>query len=185
MACEHVRFSTVSAARIFIHNINRALHPMICLRSVCVLLLLTTACNAQAPSRRDSGEKGKGWILGPFQKQDSVNPILSPLTATTFACPVLGTDVRWEGKYVFNPAAIVKDGKVCLLYRAEDGFWGDRSTSRIGLAWSDDAIHFQKRTEPVLFPDGGAQMVYEWPGGCKDPRIVEDGRGGFVLTYTA
>ena len=124
-------------------------------------------------------------MLGPFQKQDSINPILSPLTTTTFACPVQGTDVRWEGKYVFNPAAVVKDGKVYLLYRAEDGFWGDRSTSRIGLAWSNDGIRFQRRTGPVLFPDSGAMSLYEWPGGCEDPRIVEDGIGGYVLTYTA
>ena len=28
--------------------------------------------------------------------------------------------VRWQATHTFNPAAVVKDGKVYVLYRAED-----------------------------------------------------------------
>jgi len=44
--------------------------------------------------------------------------VLEPLDSTEFLCPVRGSKVRWEEKDVFNPAAIVKDGKIYLLYRA-------------------------------------------------------------------
>ncbi|CAE7520675.1 unnamed protein product, partial [Symbiodinium microadriaticum] len=62
-------------------------------------------------------------------------------------------------------------------------------TSRVGIAWSDDGVHFQRRqSSPVLFPDHDRLDKYEWEGGCEDPRVVErpmsDG-GGYVMTYTA
>ncbi|WDM02818.1 glycosidase [Alicyclobacillus cycloheptanicus] len=88
----------------------------------------------------------------------------------------------WEAKDLFNPAAIVKDGRVYLLYRAEDrtgpGLWN--GTSRIGLAVSDDGYHFERHPEPVLVPT----EPYELPGGCEDPRVVEI-EGTYYMTYTA
>jgi predicted GH43/DUF377 family glycosyl hydrolase len=57
-----------------------------------------------------------------FQKipDPAVNPVLGPLEASAFRCPVRRKEVQWEAKDVFNPAAVVKEGKVYLLYRAED-----------------------------------------------------------------
>ena len=49
-----------------------------------------------------------------------INPVLGPIEESTFKCPVRRKEVNWEAKDVFNPAAVVKDGKVHLLYRAED-----------------------------------------------------------------
>ena len=86
--------------------------------------------------------------------------------------------VRWQRADVFNPGAIVKDGKVFLLYRAEDNpaaILGGR-TSRLGLAESTDGIHFTKHPEPVLFPDNDAFSEYDYPGGCEDPRVGADRR---------
>ena len=58
----------------------------------------------------------------------------------------------WEAKDVFNPAAIVRDGRVHFLYRAEDfsgaGHWN--GTSRIGLATSEDGLHFTRDAEPIV-----------------------------------
>jgi beta-1,2-mannosidase len=51
---------------------------------------------------------------------NNVNPILGPDSSTSFLCPVRKKPVLWEEKDVFNPAAVVKDGFVYLLYRAED-----------------------------------------------------------------
>ena len=108
----------------------------------------------------------------PFEKIKRVpeNPILSP------------SRLSWESKDVFNPTSIEVDGKIALLYRAEDstgiGIWN--GTSRIGLAWSDDGIHFIKEETPVLEPS----EPYELPGGCEDPRVVRI-EGTFYLTYTA
>jgi predicted GH43/DUF377 family glycosyl hydrolase len=108
----------------------------------------------------------------PFKEIERVteNPILSP------------SNKAWESKDLFNPTTIEVNGKIALLYRAEDstgiGDWN--GTSRIGLAWSEDGVHFKKEEEPVLFPTES----YEQPGGCEDPRIVKI-LDKFYLTYTA
>ncbi len=95
--------------------------------------------------------------------------------------------MNWEHDHDFNPAAITRNGRVYLLYRAEDnngsGIGGH--TSRIGLAESIDGIHFDKRKVPILFPTNDAAKPYEWPGGCEDPRIVQSPSGDYVMTYTA
>ena len=124
------------------------------------------------------------WAILPFNKVDSVNPVLLP-GEHRFLCPVLGTSVKWEEKDVFNPAAVVKDGKVFLLYRAEDKIGKHAGTSRIGLAVSGDGLHFRKTDHPVLYPDNDSLKVYEWEGGVEDPRLVETPDGTFLMTYTA
>ena len=63
------------------------------------------------------------------------NPILKSDSTFTFYCPVKKDTVRWQKADVFNPAAIVKDNKVYVLFRAEDNpkaKLGGR-TSRIGF----------------------------------------------------
>src|SRR5262245_43081259 len=125
------------------------------------------------------------WTLGPFTREDAANPCLTPTTSATFICPVRQPTVAWEAKDVFNPAAVVRDGKVYLLYRAEDTVGRFAGTSRIGLAESADGRSFTRRPEPVLYPDNDFMNVYEWEGGCEDPRIVEDEQGRYYLTYTA
>ncbi|NOY95322.1 MAG: glycosidase [Chlorobi bacterium] len=127
----------------------------------------------------------KNWELSPFVKVDSINPILQPNKESEFLCPIRGSKVKWEGKDVFNPAAIVKDDKVYLLYRAEDFVGKYHGTSRIGLAVSDDGLHFERFPEPVLYPQNDDMKKFEWEGGCEDPRIVEDENGVYYLTYTA
>lgn len=109
------------------------------------------------------------YPLGPFEKHGE-NPILAPRGQS------------WEAKDVFNPAAVVRDGKIHLLYRAEDfsgeGRWN--GTSRIGLAVSEDGVNFERHPEPVLVPTES----YEEPGGCEDPRVTGVG-DTYYLTYTA
>lgn len=127
------------------------------------------------------------WTLGPFTRLDRANPVLGPSDHGAFFCPILKQRIAWEDRYVYNPAAIVKDGKVFLIYRAQgsdaDGRF-DRA-SRLGLAWSDDGVNFTRAAEPVLYPDRDAMRRYEWPGGCEDPRVVETEDGTYILTYTA
>ena len=87
-----------------------------------------------------------------------------------------GGVVRWEALHTFNPAAVVRDGKVYLLYRAEDDT-GEMAisghTSRLGLAVSDDGLNFVRHPAPVVYPAADGQDVHEWHGGCEDPRLVE------------
>jgi predicted GH43/DUF377 family glycosyl hydrolase len=125
------------------------------------------------------------WALAPFVKVDSANPILLPIATTTFRCPVWQKDVRWEAHDVYNPAALVKDGKVYMIYRAEDTVKAVNGTSRLGLAESTDGIHFTRLPQPVFYPANDAMKKYEWMGGCEDPRVVEDSTGTYYMTYTA
>jgi len=115
------------------------------------------------------------------------NPILKADSTFVFICPVKKELVRWQKADVFNPGAIVKDNKVYLLYRCEDNSaaaLGGR-TSRIGLAESKDGIHFIKHPTPILYPDSGEFMQYDYPGGCEDPRVVVTEDSTYILTYTS
>lgn len=133
----------------------------------------------------DSSKETEEWQLGPFVKVDSVNPILTPKITTAFFCPVRKETVKWEEKDVFNPTAVVKDGKVQLLYRAEDVVGKHHGTSRIGLAESEDGLHFTRDPEPVLYPEEDEFKKFEWEGGCEDPRIIQDEKGTYFMTYSA
>lgn len=115
------------------------------------------------------------------------NPILKADSSFTFFDPIKQDEIKWQKADVFNPGAIVKDGKIMLLYRCEDNpsaILGGR-TSRLGLAESEDGIHFTKHPEPVLFPDNDDFKQYEYPGGCEDPRLVQTDEGKYVVAYTA
>ena len=82
---------------------------------------------------------------------------------------------EWESAGTFNPAVIERDGKIVMLYRAQD----KRGTSRLGYAESSDGIHFTRRDQPVLSPTED----YEKDGGVEDPRLVQFG-DTYYLTYT-
>ena len=124
------------------------------------------------------------WALLPFVKVDSVNPIMRAGDGV-FTCPVWKKKISWENKDVFNPAIVVKNNKIYMLFRAEDTIGKYAGTSRIGLAESTDGLHFKKQAAPVFYPDNDAQKKYEWEGGCEDPRVVEDENGTYYMTYTA
>jgi predicted GH43/DUF377 family glycosyl hydrolase len=143
--------------------------------------------SALALAGRPLYPQAAGWMLGPFEKPPGVNPVIAPGAAATFRSPMNDSVVRWEEHATFNPAAVVREGRVFLLYRAED-VTGETKigghTSRLGLAESADGLRFTRRSTPVLYPDKDAQARYEWPGGVEDPRLVEAEDGRYVLTYT-
>ncbi|WP_298348358.1 glycoside hydrolase family 130 protein [Runella sp.] len=146
------------------------------MKNLLLLLLLAQLTFAQ---------KQQPWMIGPFRKADAANPILEAKATTTFKCPLRGETVNWEEKDVFNPAVVVRNGKVYMIYRAEDKVGKYAGTSRLGLATSNDGIHFKRMPEPVFYPDNDFMKKYEWEGGCEDPRIVETEDGRYVMTYTA
>ncbi len=99
------------------------------------------------------------------------NPVLSPRE-----------HLLWEQMGVFNPAALLLDGSIHLLYRAVGG----DGVSRIGYAMSSDGLNFSsgdtypifsfekprllyrgiQKYDPVMYPSGGSC------GGCEDPRLT-------------
>lgn len=126
------------------------------------------------------------WALGGFVRPEGVNPIITP-TDNTFFCPINNKKIKWEESDVFNPGATVKDGKICILYRAEDNSAQGigKRTSRIGLATSKDGISVKRRKTPVLYPGNDNMGVYDFPGGCEDPRIAVTEDGLYVMAYTS
>lgn len=126
------------------------------------------------------------WAFGGFERPANVNPIIMPDTSTSFLDPMSYKRVRWEANDAFNPGATIKNGKIVVLYRAEDksGIGIGERTSRLGYAESSDGITMKRRSTPVLYPDKDSQKEYEWPGGCEDPRVAVTEDGLYVVYYT-
>jgi len=151
-------------------------------------VMAAAASGLAAPVFLPSPVSGKtaedGWALGPFVKRKE--PVLRPTPQSVFRCPIRGTEVRWEEQNTYNPAAVVRDGKVFILYRADDRSpdlgWG--RTCRIGLAHSEDGVHFTRHEKPVLYPDNDEWKQYEWEGGCEDLHIIEGEDGVYSMNYT-
>lgn len=143
--------------------------------------LVLVACTAGCTTEPEMDIDISGFVKPPE------NPILQSDSTFTFTDPITNQLVRWQKADVFNPAAIVKDDKVYMLYRSEDNpaaILGGR-TSRLGLAESVDGIHFKKFPEPVLYPANDDFKTYEYPGGCEDPRLVQTSDGTYVVAYTS
>ena len=151
------------------------------IRNIWILAVLIGMAAGQASAQE------REWMLGPFVRPERVNPVITPRAESVFDDPMSGAAVRWEEMATFNPAAVVRNDTVFVLYRAED-MLGEMMigghTSRIGLAASADGLHFERRATPILYPDDDAQKANEWPGGVEDPRIVESEDGTYILTYT-
>ena len=146
-----------------------------------VALLTLVGCKSSTP------QLSKSWALGPFERPANAGPVISPDTTSVFFCPMRQEPVKWEGSDTFNPAAAVINGRVVLLYRAEDNSAigiGQR-TSRIGYASSPDGLFFTRHGAPVLFPStADEQAENECPGGCEDPRVAMTDDGLYVMMYT-
>ncbi len=152
-------------------------HHLPTIAKISAALLLLATLGAAQPSH---------WQIGPFTRPTD-GPVITPDKTAVFNDPIAKTPIHWEALHTFNPAAIVRDGKIVVLYRAEDDTGTMKigeHTSRLGLATSDDGIHFTRLPEPVFYPAEDAQKSREWPGGVEDPRIVESDDGTYVLTYT-
>jgi predicted GH43/DUF377 family glycosyl hydrolase len=174
--------------------------PKIKLLSGIVLLALFQSCKEKYTQGISTSETKTDWGFTEFVKVDSINPILNPTDELEFTDPITGSSAKWEERNVLNPTAVVKDDKVYLMYRAQDL----NGTSRIGMAVSDDGLHFEKMPAPVLYPDNDDMKVYEWNykkdaaeqtnsedcyfcyfDGVEDPRIVESDTGDYIMTYTS
>lgn len=154
------------------------------MRRLTALLIGTALAFSMAQAQHIAGD---AWILGPFHRPSPSGPVIGPDPAAVFVDPIRKEPVQWEALHTFNPAAIVRNGKIDVLYRAEDDTGSmaiGEHTSRLGLAVSTDGIHFTRNPAPIFFPSRDSQMQREWPGGTEDPRIVESLDGTYVLTYT-
>ncbi|MGD1022356.1 MAG: glycoside hydrolase family 130 protein [Candidatus Sulfotelmatobacter sp.] len=109
-----------------------------------------------------ASQDSASWPFGAWQRV-SETPVISP------------QGDGWESAGTFNPSVVLRDGKIVMLYRAQD----KGGTSRLGYAESTDGVHFSRRSEPVFSPE----KDYEKDGGVEDPRLVQFG-DTYYLTYT-
>ncbi len=107
--------------------------------------------------------------------QNSANPAFGVWRRISETPIISPRGKGWESAGTFNPAVIEREGKIVMLYRAQDG----KGTSRLGFAESSDGIRFTRRAEPVLVPT----EEYEKEGGVEDPRLVKFD-DIYYLTYT-
>lgn len=157
-------------------------HAFIVGMALCFCLSCKDTNTIAQHSQAATAEK---WLLN-FEKTE-MNPILVADSTYVFQDPVSNKAVKWQKADVFNPGAVVRNDTVFVLFRAEDNpmaILGGR-TSRIGLAYSTDGIHFTKHPEPVLYPDKDAFAPWDQPGGIEDPRIVETPDGQYIMLYTS
>ena len=150
-----------------------------------VFFVALYSCSTSPEKDKSPSASSMDWQIGPFEKVSSQNPVLLPIDSTTFMDPIRKEIVFWESKDVFNPAALVRNDTLFLIYRAEDHIGEFAGTSRLGLAYSLDGISFTRLPEPIFYPDNDAFKKYEWEGGAEDPRIVETEDGRYFLTYTS
>lgn len=150
-----------------------------------MLMIAASACTQQAPVEKSNNPLPE-WALGGFVRPAGVNPVISPIAESKFFCPMNGDSVAWESNDTFNPAATLYDGKIVVLYRAEDksGVGIGFRTSRLGYASTTDGINFQREPIPVFYPSEDNQKDMEWPGGCEDPRVAVTEDGIYVMMYT-
>ena len=151
---------------------------MKCQKCIVVIFLFSIliSCNSKPKEK---------WLLG--FKKTAINPIMTADSSFVFNDPITDTLVHWQKADVFNPAAILRNDTIFMLFRAEDNpaaILGGR-TSRIGLAYSLDGINFTKYAKPVLFPSNDEFQKWDYPGGIEDPRVVETPEGNYIMLYTS
>lgn len=105
--------------------------------------------------------------------------------------PIIRPQGKWAADLVFNPAAIVHDGRIGLLCRGvnlaetpKDRCW---SVSCLIWAWSEDGYNFTLDEKPFLHPSEVWPIPGKCPytGGFEDPRLVYiPGEQLYVLCYT-
>jgi len=123
----------------------------------CLAVLLLVLGVSVPPHAQDGGRTPGKW------QRLARAPIISP------------RGDGWEAAGTFNPAVIEHEGRIVMLYRAQDR----NGISRLGYASSSDGVTFARRDQPVLSPE----TEYEQGGGIEDPRLVKFGDTCY-LTYT-
>lgn len=148
-----------------IRRLNTRPAHLIC-RAFLSLLICSNSLQA-VHAEAASPPTGKNvMVFGPL-KRLSDKPVLSPRPE------------KFDSVGAFNPScAKLADGRTILLYRAQD----DKGVSRIGIAESNDGIHFKPEDQPVLSPS-----LPDEANGIEDPRLCSSllNKDEWFLTATA
>lgn len=93
------------------------------------------------------------------------------------------SNIDWEAKALFNPAAVYLGGKIHILYRA----MSNDNTSVVGYAQTTDGVTVSYRSDRPIYTPRETFEDKRVPGGnsgCEDPRITKIG-DTLYMCYTA
>ncbi|MFA6585575.1 MAG: hypothetical protein WCS86_00210 [Candidatus Paceibacterota bacterium] len=105
-------------------------------------------------------------------KRSLKNPIIVPIKEN-----------KWEEQSTFNPASILLNGKIHIVYRA----MSQDNTSTLGYAMTKNGVDVIERLSlPIYVPreDFENKKVSNGNSGCEDPRLTKIGKN-IYLCYTA
>ncbi|MFA6324947.1 MAG: hypothetical protein WCX46_01845 [Candidatus Paceibacterota bacterium] len=105
-------------------------------------------------------------------KRAEQNPIIVPKPENS-----------WESKATFNPATILLENKIHILYRT----LSNDNTSFVGYASSKNGVDIDERLEiPIYSPREDFEMkkIANGNSGCEDPRLTQIGKT-IYMCYTA
>jgi len=132
------------------------------------------------------------WEIKFTDVSNNVLSVMPGESTKTFYDPLIKREVKWE-QDVYCPACTVLNDKVYCVYRAlgEDyRALGEDGHYRLGLAWSDDGLHFTRSAKPVLYarPEdtfwGSLQDRQDADVMYLDPRMYEDENRTFYLFFS-
>jgi beta-1,2-mannosidase len=151
--------------------------------SLCLLHVLSLATIAAEPPPLVEKDR-PDWEIKFSDAGNSVISVMPGESKKTFRDPITKRGVKWE-QDVYCPTFTVIDRRLFCVYRA----FGDDDVWRLGLAWSDDGLHFTRSDKPVLVaqPEDAFLDVL---GDAKqkgvsygDPHVVADRDGNFYLYF--
>lgn len=106
-------------------------------------------------------------------RRSEKNPVLKPISSHP-----------WEANGAFNGCPVQKDGEIYLLYRTfsllqyHSAARANMISSDIGIASSEDGIHFENRRRFIVPEEDWEKF------GCEDPRVTKLGDKYYIF-YTA
>ena len=154
-----------------------------CIALVCLLHVVASAGIGAEPVPVFEKDRPE-WEIKFSDVDNAVMSVMPGESKKTFHDPIADKDVKWE-QDVYCPAFTVADGKLHCVYRAfgDDGQW------RMGSASSDDGIHFDRSSEPLLYAKPDDAMLQSLGDFKKqgvsygDPHIIADRKGNFYLYF--
>ncbi len=143
--------------------------------------------HAKSPMEPPLFEKDRpDWEIKFADVSNGVLSVMPGESNKAFYDPLIKREVKWE-QDVYSPACAVFSNKLNCVYRS----WGEDEQWRLGLASSDDGLHFTRSAKPVLHakPDdaflGSLQGRKDAEDSVSygDSRMYEDEKGTYYLFF--
>ena len=127
------------------------------------------------------------WEIKFTDVSNSVLSIMPGESNKTFYDPLIKREVKWEQYLYSSPACSLFNDKLYCVYAS----WGEDKQWRLGLARSDDGLHFTRQTSPCLYAKPEDTFLGSLQGRKDaedsvtygDSRIYEDEKGTFCLFF--